>query len=104
MVVDNTLFTGPAIILGIFTGCLVIVSVIAVIRSQRRKPAAGRETIIGQTAVAQTTLNPEGTVLLEGELWRATAGNARIEAGTKVTVVSISGLTVSVKVKEVSDD
>ena len=104
MLVDYALFTGPATILGIVAVCLAVISVIAVVRSQRRKPAAGRETMLGQTAVVQTTLDPEGMVLVEGELWHARARKTRIEVGAKVTVVAIDGLTLRVKEKEVTDD
>jgi membrane-bound ClpP family serine protease len=54
--------------------------------------------------VVQTTLDPEGMVLVEGELWHARARKTRIEVGAKVTVVAIDGLTLRVKEKEVTDD
>lgn len=104
MLVDYSIFTGPATILGVLVGCLAVVSIIAIVRSQRRKPAAGRETMVGQTAVVQTTLDLEGTVLVEGELWHARTKKLRLNPGAKVTVVKIDGLTLLVKEKEVTDD
>lgn len=104
MLVDYSVFAGPGIVLGIVVVCLAVVSIIAVARSQGRKPVAGRETLLGQTAVVQTPLDPEGMVLVEGELWRARARKTRIEVGAQVTVVAIDGLTLRVKEKEVTDD
>ena len=104
MLLDYSVFAGPGIALGIVIACLAVVSIIAVARSQGRKPVAGRETLLGQTAVVQTPLDPEGMVLVEGELWRARAQKTRIEVGAQVTVVAIDGLTLRVKDKEVTDD
>lgn len=104
MLVDYSVFAGPGIVLGIVVVCLAVVSIIAVARSQGRKPVAGRETLLGQTAVVQTPLDPEGMVLVEGELWRARARKTRIEVGAQVTVVAIDALTLRVKEKEVTDD
>jgi len=104
MLVDYSVFAGPGMVLGIVVVCLAVVSIIAVARSQGRKPVAGRETLLGQTAVVQTPLDPEGMVLVEGELWRARARKTRIEVGAQVTVVAIDGLTLRVKEKEVTDD
>jgi membrane-bound serine protease (ClpP class) len=104
MLIDYSVFAGPGIVFGIVLGCLAVVSIIAVARSHGRKPVAGRETLLGQTAVVQTPLDPEGMVLVEGELWRARARKTRIEVGAKVTVVTIDGLTLRVKEKEVTDD
>jgi len=104
MLIDYSVFAGPGIVLGVVVVCLAVVSIIAVARSHGRKPVAGRETLLGQTAVVQTTLDPEGMVLVEGELWRARARKTRIEVGSHVTVVAIDGLTLRVKEKEVTDD
>lgn len=103
MLVDYSAFAGPATVLGIVAACLLVVSIVAVVRSQRRTVTAGRETMIGRTAVVQTALDPDGTVRIEGELWNASARGARIPAGEKVTVLSIDGLNLTVRKKEVSD-
>jgi membrane-bound serine protease (ClpP class) len=103
MLVNYSLFAGPAIVLGIGAACFAVLSIIAVVRSQRRKVAAGRETMIGQTAVVQTPLQPEGTVRIDGELWNAVARGAPIQAGERVTIVSMDGLNLMVRKKEVTD-
>ena len=104
MLVDYSIFAGPSLVLGILAACFAAVSIVAVVRSQRRKQAAGRETMIGRTASVQIPLDPEGTVLVDGELWHARAPKQRIEPGAHVTIVGIDGLMLSVKVKEVTDD
>lgn len=104
MIVDYSVFTGPAVIAGVLLLVLAVISVVAVIRSQKRAPVAGRESIVGKTAVVQSILDPNGTVLFEGELWHARAPRARIEAGSEVTVIRMEGLTLIVKKEEASDD
>jgi membrane-bound serine protease (ClpP class) len=41
------------------------------LRAQRRRPASGVESLLGQPALARSELNPHGTVLVQGELWDA---------------------------------
>jgi membrane-bound serine protease (ClpP class) len=42
-----------------------------VFKAQRRRPASGAESLIGQPAIARSELNPRGKVLMQGELWDA---------------------------------
>ncbi len=102
MLVNYDLLTGPAIVLGILFVILAVISIVAIVRSQRRALSAGRETMIGLTAVAATPLEPDGTVLADGELWRAAALGGHIGVGEKVTVVGMDGLTLAVRKKEVT--
>jgi len=104
MLVDYSIFTGPAAILAIVVVCLMIVSIVAVMRSQKRRPAAGRESMIGQVATTYSPLNPEGTVQAVGELWRARVRGQHVGPGQQVTILGIDGLTLIVKQKEVSGD
>lgn len=46
-----------------------------VIRAQRRRPASGSESLVGQPAIARSELNPRGKVLVQGELWDAELRN-----------------------------
>jgi len=103
MIVNTSLYSGPLAIVLVLAGCLVVVSIIAVARSQRRKPAAGRETLVGQTAVVRTPLAPEGIVLADGELWQAISSGPHIDAGTKVRIIAVEGLTLKVATKEDKD-
>ena len=103
MLVNTELYTGPLIVVLVVLGILAVVSIIAVVRSQRRRPAAGRETLVGQTAIVRTPLTPEGTVLVDGELWHAVSSGPRYEVGGKVLVRAVEGLTLKVGTKEDKD-
>lgn len=100
MLLDYSVFTGPGIVLAVLAGILVIISVIAVARSQGRKPSAGRETLIGREATTRTALQPEGTVYLDGELWKAFTDGPHLDAGIRVVVTNIEGLRLTVRRKE----
>jgi membrane-bound serine protease (ClpP class) len=41
-------------------------------------------------------LTPEGHVAIHGELWRAVAEGEPVDAGARVRVVSVDGLTLKV--------
>ncbi len=102
MVLNYSLFTGPVTILIIAALCLIAVSVVAVARSQKRRPAAGRESMIGQIATAVSALSPEGTVQASGELWHARVQGAHVKPGGKVSIIGFDELTLIVKEKEVT--
>jgi membrane-bound ClpP family serine protease len=57
------------------------------------------ENMIGKEAMAQTPLDPTGTVLAEGELWTAIAEDSRIEPGEEVTLTKVEGLKLRVTKK-----
>jgi membrane-bound ClpP family serine protease len=83
----------PPIIIGIVAGVAFIIYVIyAIVKAQRQRLATGTEEMIGKEAVAQTALNPKGTVLAEGELWTAIAKGSRIESGEEVIITKVEGL------------
>ncbi len=68
----------------------------AVHRAQRRSPATGREGLIGQTAIARSTLAPNGYIFLEGERWLAVSDEGTIAEGEPVVVVGKEGFTLHV--------
>lgn len=63
--------------------------------SKRRRASVGVQMLVGKVAVATSDLWPEGQVKVDGEIWRARA-NGRCDAGTKVIVRSVDGLTLIV--------
>jgi membrane-bound serine protease (ClpP class) len=67
-----------------------------VIQAQRRRPVTGDMALMGQHAVADTDLAPEGWVRVFGERWRALA-DAPVSSGEKVTVTAVDGLTLKVR-------
>lgn len=63
----------------------------------RHKPSVtGREGLIGSTGVIRHKLNPEGYVFVQGALWRASSPLGELEEGTKVRVVGVDGLLLTV--------
>jgi len=74
-----------------------------VIMAHRRQAATGREEIPGKTAVVRTRLDPEGSVLFEGELWTALLDEGRAEPGEEVTIQRYEGLKLYVTKKQKED-
>lgn len=69
-----------------------------IVRSQVRKPVTGWESMIGSEGTADTDIDPEGWISLEGVRWKArTETNERIEKGEHVVVIGINNLTLVVK-------
>ncbi len=56
------------------------------VRARRRKVRLGADALVGSAASAMESMNPEGHVLVEGEIWRAVA-SAPVAAGTNLIVV-----------------
>lgn len=67
-----------------------------VVRSQRLRATTGAEGIVGQAAVAETELSPDGWVRVQGERWKATA-EAGASAGDRLRVTAVDGLTLRVR-------
>jgi membrane protein implicated in regulation of membrane protease activity len=63
--------------------------------SKRRKAAVGVDALVGKTGVAVSELWPEGQVKISGEIWRARCAGG-CDAGTKVVVRAVQGLTLEV--------
>jgi len=91
--------TGPIIIAIVFAVAFIVFVIYAIVKGQKRKLSAGVEDMIGKEAVAQTTLDPKGTVLAEGELWTAIAEGSKIEPGEEVIITKVEGLKLWVTKK-----
>jgi membrane-bound ClpP family serine protease len=74
--------------------------VLWVVRAHRRKIGAGKEELIGKTAVVKTTLNPKGMVLVEGEHWAAVIDKGRAEPEEEVIITGVDGLKLMVTRKQ----
>jgi membrane-bound serine protease (ClpP class) len=70
------------------------------VQSRRLRPQAGVESLVGAVAQARTDLDPQGTVFVQGERWRAEAQDAPIAAGEEVEIVAVQGFCLHVKRKE----
>lgn len=67
----------------------------------RRKTSTGGEGLIGQEGKALTDITKDsGTVALHGEVWSASSDDG-IKKGDRIEVISLSGLQIKVKKKEV---
>ena len=64
--------------------------------SKRRKATVGVDSLVGKTGVAVSELWPDGPVKINGEIWKARCAEG-CEAGTRVVVRAIDGLTLEVE-------
>jgi membrane-bound serine protease (ClpP class) len=63
--------------------------------SKRRRVSVGVETLVGREGVAVGDLWPTGQVKIGGEIWEARCDGG-CDAGTRVVVRSVDGLTLFV--------
>lgn len=63
--------------------------------SKRHKAAVGVDALVGRIGVAVGELWPEGQVKVGGEIWKARCPGG-CDAGTKVVVRAVNGLTLDV--------
>jgi len=66
------------------------------IRALARRPMLGAPGLIGETGVAREPLAPEGQVAIHGEIWRAVVEGEAVDAGARVRVIAVDGLTLKV--------
>jgi membrane-bound serine protease (ClpP class) len=92
MYINPWLFAFIVIVIVVF---LVFV-VIWVVRAHQRKVSAGKEDLIGRTAVVEIALNPRGVVLVEGERWTAVIDSGRAEPEEEVIITGVDGLKLNV--------
>src|SRR5262245_3368791 len=78
------------------TAGLVMVAVGAGLRALNRPLMTGAAGMVGHTGVVRTAIDPEGQVLVDGELWRAVTPDGPVPAGESVQIVSVDGLTLTV--------
>jgi membrane-bound serine protease (ClpP class) len=74
----------------------VVALVRLVVQAQRRRAQTGAEGLAGKAGAAETDLDPEGWVIVQGERWRARAGD-RVSRGETVEVLSVEGLLLRVR-------
>ena len=67
-----------------------------VVQAQRRRARTGAEGLVGRRGEAETDLEPEGWVIVQGERWRASS-EERLPRGERVEVVSMEGLRLRVR-------
>ena len=73
--------------------------VLRILDTYQHQTTTGKEDLKGKTVVVKETLNPEGTVVYEGELWTAVSSSGRIAPGEEVTITKVKGLKLLVTKK-----
>jgi membrane-bound serine protease (ClpP class) len=81
----------------VVTGLFFAFAVAKVVQAQKKPAVTGLEGLVGGLAQARTDLDPEGTVLIGGELWDARATDGPIGVDEMVEVVAVDGFCLSVK-------
>jgi len=94
--VDTWVYIVVAIIVAIF----IVLVVIWGIRAHQKKIGAGKEELVGRTAVVEIALEPKGVVLVEGEHWTAITDSGRAEPEEEVIITKVEGLKLRVTKKE----
>jgi membrane-bound serine protease (ClpP class) len=69
------------------------------LKAQRGKITTGKRGMVGETGVARTPLKPEGSVFVQGEIWKAIADEP-VEKGEKVVIQDVENLTLKVTKKK----
>lgn len=82
----------------IFTALFFLFAIGLALKAQRRKPQTGQEGLVGETGVVSKVLNPEGTVRVHGEYWRARS-DTPLKKGTRVQVVAVDKNHLTLRVK-----
>ncbi|MGA7851273.1 MAG: nodulation protein NfeD [Terriglobales bacterium] len=77
--------------LGLITAFLMSIAV----RARRHKIVTGKQGLIGEIGITQSTLAPSGKVFVHGELWDAVS-TIPIPAGEQIVVRQVDGLTLRV--------
>jgi membrane-bound serine protease (ClpP class) len=65
------------------------------LKARRNKRVSGADGLIGESAIAQTSLMPRGKVFVHGELWDAVS-SSDVAAGESVVVRRVDGLLLQV--------
>jgi membrane-bound serine protease (ClpP class) len=87
--------------IGVTIGLLTAFVLAKVLQAQRRPPSTGMEALVGATAEVRTTLDPVGSVFLNGERWRAVSEDgSEIPTGAVVEVVAVRGFELRVRSRE----
>ena len=77
-----------------------VFAIIWSVRAHQRHVSAGKEDLVGKTAVVDITLDPKGVVMVEGERWTAITDKGRVEPEEEVTITKVEGLKLRVTKKE----
>lgn len=91
--------TWVIIVMAIIVVIIIALVVFWSIRAHQKQVAAGKEDLVGKTAVVETALEPKGVVLVEGERWTAITDSGRSEPEEEVIITKVEGLKLKVTKK-----
>ncbi len=100
-----TLLVTILIVVAAIATVLIIYLVQRSVRANKLRISAGREDLVGRTAIAETPLNPKGVVLVEGERWAAILDKGALEPEEEVIITKVDGLRLRVtkRIKEANE-
>jgi membrane-bound serine protease (ClpP class) len=79
------------------TAGIFVFAVSAGVRAQMQHPTTGQAGLLNAVGVVKTPLEPEGQVVVHGELWTAVGDVPGIAAGERVRIVGVEGLRLRVE-------
>ena len=88
------------IVIAIIIIIVLVFVVIWSVRAHQKQVSAGKEDLVGKTAVVDIALEPKGVVLVEGERWTAITDSGRAEPEEEVIITKVEGLKLRVTKKE----
>ena len=87
------------VVLAIIVVVLLVLVIYWSVRAHQKRIGAGREELVGRTAVVEVTLEPKGVVLVEGERWTAIVDKGQVEPEEEVIITKVDGLKLMVTKK-----
>ena len=88
------------IVLGLLLGTAIFIIHRAVLPTFHKKKVTGREGMVGLTGTVIKPLTPVGVIQIGSEYWKAKSVNENIDAGEEVEILSLNGLTLTVRLKD----
>ena len=86
------------IVVLVFLAAIVLVIWLS-IKAHQNRISAGKEDLVGKTAVVDIALEPKGIVLVEGERWTALSETGNIAPEEEVIITKVEGLKLRVTKK-----
>ena len=87
-------------IIAIIIVAFLVFAIYRVVRAHQQQASAGREELVGKTAVVEIALEPKGVVLIQGERWTAISDKGQVESEKEVIITKVEGLKLRVTKKE----
>lgn len=88
---------GPIVGSALATAAFFAFAVAKVVTMRRRPAYAGMTTMVGQVGVVRRPLEPEGMVMVNGELWQAESESGALPSGAAVIVTRQDGFRLWVR-------